>query len=77
MDGKHLHLMMLKNGVDHSCKTKLLFVVQWELIPLPLPHSVAKGSKTTFFFFLLITSCFSERLPAPVLEGLHEKNPEK
>lgn len=81
MDGKNLYLMMLKNGVDHGCKTVKKAVqsccLQFSGNLYPLPHSVAKGSKTTFFFFLLITSCFSERLPAPVLEGLHEKNPEK
>ena len=75
MDGKHLHVMMLKKSVDHSCKATLLFVVQWELVPLASPSG--QGIQNSNFFPLLITSCFSERLPTPVLEDLHEKNPEK
>lgn len=51
MDGKHLHLMMLKNGVDHSCKTKLLFVVQWELIPLA--SLSGQGIQNNIFFLLI------------------------
>lgn len=30
MDGKHLHLMMLKETVDSSCKPILWFAVQRE-----------------------------------------------